>query len=1103
VKYPEYKNLNYAEVADEILKFWKDEKIFEKSVSERSENPTFTFFEGPPSANGTPGIHHVMARAVKDIFCRFKTMQGYQVKRKGGWDTHGLPVELQVEKELGITKEDIGKKISVEEYNRKCREAVMKFKDQWDDLTEKMGYWVDLDNPYITFEPQYIETLWHLLKKLYDKDLLYKGYTIQPYSPAAGTGLSSHELNQPGCYRDVKDTTVVALFKIEGTENDYLTAWTTTPWTLPSNNSLAVGKNIIYAKVATYNPYTFQAMNVWLAKDRISAYFNPKATDLALEDYKEGDKLIPYKVLEEKRGSELVGTAYEQLMPYISLEKPAFTVLEGDFVTTEDGTGIVHLAQAFGADDYRVSVQNGVPGIFVSGEDSEQLPVVDKQGKFVAELGDLAGRYVKEEYYSEEERSKEDFRPTDVYIAIKLKEEGKAFKVEKYEHSYPHCWRTDKPILYYPLESWFIRTTAYKDELVRLNKTINWKPESTGIGRFGNWLENLVDWNLSRSRYWGTPLPIWRTEDKKEEKCIGSFEELKNEVDKAIEAGIVQKPITGEFDPHRPFVDEVILISESGQKMYREPDLIDVWFDSGAMPYAQWHWPFENKEVLDHNYPADFIAEGVDQTRGWFFTLHALAVMLFDDVAFKNVIANGLVLDKNGNKMSKRLGNAIDPFTTLAKYGPDATRWYMVTNANPWDNLKFDLEGITEVQRRFFGTLQNTYNFFALYANLDGFTFKGEAIPVGERTESDRWVLSKLNSLITEVERAFESYEPTRAGRAIQDFTVDDLSNWYVRLNRKRFWRGDYTKDKEAAYQTLYTCLETIARLSAPIAPFYMDHLYRSLNKVSGRSKEESIHLTLFPSVHHDQVDTGLEERMHKAQLVSSLVHSLRKKEKLKVRQPLSRILIPILNEHQQKQITAVEDLILSEVNIKKIEYITDTAGIVVKQIKPNFAKLGKEYGPRMKEISKAVAQFKAEDIAEIEKTNSYLLKLDGGDINLTLDDVLITSQDIPGWSVASEEDVTVALDITLTDELKQEGIARDLVNRIQNLRKDMGLEVQDKINITVERNDELVAAALESNMKYICTETQALQLDLTEELANGTLLEMDDVQVNVKVDKV
>ncbi len=1103
MKYPEYKNLNYAEVADEILKFWKDEKIFEKSVSERSENPTFTFFEGPPSANGTPGIHHVMARAVKDIFCRFKTMQGYQVKRKGGWDTHGLPVELQVEKELGITKEDIGKKISVEEYNRKCREAVMKFKDQWDDLTEKMGYWVDLDNPYITFEPQYIETLWHLLKKLYDKDLLYKGYTIQPYSPAAGTGLSSHELNQPGCYRDVKDTTVVALFKIEGTENDYLTAWTTTPWTLPSNNSLAVGKNIIYAKVATYNPYTFQAMNVWLAKDRISAYFNPKATDLALEDYKEGDKLIPYKVLEEKRGSELVGTAYEQLMPYISLEKPAFTVLEGDFVTTEDGTGIVHLAQAFGADDYRVSVQNGVPGIFVSGEDSEQLPVVDKQGKFVAELGDLAGRYVKEEYYSEEERSKEDFRPTDVYIAIKLKEEGKAFKVEKYEHSYPHCWRTDKPILYYPLESWFIRTTAYKDELVRLNKTINWKPESTGIGRFGNWLENLVDWNLSRSRYWGTPLPIWRTEDKKEEKCIGSFEELKNEVDKAIEAGIVQKPITGEFDPHRPFVDEVILISESGQKMYREPDLIDVWFDSGAMPYAQWHWPFENKEVLDHNYPADFIAEGVDQTRGWFFTLHALAVMLFDDVAFKNVIANGLVLDKNGNKMSKRLGNAIDPFTTLAKYGPDATRWYMVTNANPWDNLKFDLEGITEVQRRFFGTLQNTYNFFALYANLDGFTFKGEAIPVGERTESDRWVLSKLNSLITEVERAFESYEPTRAGRAIQDFTVDDLSNWYVRLNRKRFWRGDYTKDKEAAYQTLYTCLETIARLSAPIAPFYMDHLYRSLNKVSGRSKEESIHLTLFPSVHHDQVDTGLEERMHKAQLVSSLVHSLRKKEKLKVRQPLSRILIPILNEHQQKQITAVEDLILSEVNIKKIEYITDTAGIVVKQIKPNFAKLGKEYGPRMKEISKAVAQFKAEDIAEIEKTNSYLLKLDGGDINLTLDDVLITSQDIPGWSVASEEDVTVALDITLTDELKQEGIARDLVNRIQNLRKDMGLEVQDKINITVERNDELVAAALESNMKYICTETQALQLDLTEELANGTLLEMDDVQVNVKVDKV
>ena len=835
----------------------------------------------------------------------------------------------------------------------------------------------------------------------------------------------------------------------------------------------------------------------------MSAYFNPKASELALEDYNEGDKLIPYKILEEKRGSELVGTAYEQLMPYISLEKPAFTVLEGDFVTTEDGTGIVHLAQAFGADDYRVSVQNNVPGIFVSGEDGEQLPVVNKQGKFVDEMGDLAGRYVKEEYYSDEERNKEDFRPTDVYIAIKLKEEGKAFKVEKYEHSYPHCWRTDKPILYYPLESWFIRTTAYKDELIRLNKTINWKPESTGVGRFGNWLENLVDWNLSRSRYWGTPLPIWRTEDKKEEKCIGSFEELKTEVQKAIEAGIDQKPITGEFDPHRPFVDEVFLISDSGQKMFREPDLIDVWFDSGAMPYAQWHWPFENKEVLDHNYPADFIAEGVDQTRGWFFTLHALAVMLFDDVAFKNVIANGLVLDKNGSKMSKRLGNAVDPFTTLAKYGPDATRWYMITNANPWDDLKFDVDGITEVQRRFFGTLQNTYNFFALYANLDGFTFEGNEIPVSERTESDRWILSKLNSLITEVERAFDSYEPTKAGRAIQDFTVDDLSNWYVRLNRKRFWRGDYTTDKEAAYQTLYTCLETIARLSAPIAPFYMDHLYRSLNKVSGRSQEESIHLTLFPAVQHDQVDTGLEERMHKAQLVSSLVHSLRKKEKLKVRQPLSRILIPVLNDHQQKQITAVEDLILSEVNIKKIEYITDTVGIVVKQIKPNFAKLGKEYGSRMKEISKAVAQFKAEDIAEIEKSKSYLLKLEGGDINLTLDDVLITSQDIPGWSVASEEDVTVALDINLTDELKQEGIARDLVNRIQNLRKDMGLEVQDKIHITVERNDELVASALESNKEYICTETQALQLDLTEQLANGTLLEMDDVQVNVKVDKV
>ncbi|AHM61801.1 isoleucyl-tRNA ligase [Flammeovirgaceae bacterium 311] len=1102
-KYTEYKGINYAEIADKVLSYWKENKVFEKSVDEREGAPTFTFFEGPPSANGTPGIHHVMARTVKDIFCRYKTMQGFQVKRKGGWDTHGLPVELQVEKELGITKEDIGKKISVEEYNRKCREAVMKFKDQWDNLTERMGYWVDLDNPYITFEPQYIESLWHLLKKLYEKGLLYKGYTIQPFSPGAGTGLSSHELNQPGCYRNIKDTTVAALFKVKDTEKDYIMAWTTTPWTLPSNNSLAVGKNITYAKVATYNPYTFESINVILAKERIGTYFNEKAKDLALEDYKAGDKLIPWQVLEEIPGSKLVGTAYEQLMPYVPLAFPAFTVLEGDFVTTEDGTGVVHLAQAFGADDYRVSVANNVPGLFVKDEDGNQMPAVDKQGRFVKEMGDLAGRYVKEEFYAEADRSKEDFRPTDVYIAIKLKEEGKAFKVEKYEHSYPHCWRTDKPILYYPLESWFIKTTAYKEQLVRLNRTINWKPESTGIGRFGNWLENLVDWNLSRSRYWGTPLPIWRTEDKKEEKCIGSLAELKAEVDKAIAAGIQQKPIDGEFDPHRPFVDEVYLVSESGKKMYREADLIDVWFDSGAMPYAQWHWPFEQQDVLKENFPADFIAEGVDQTRGWFFTLHALAVMLFDDVAFKNVIANGLVLDKNGNKMSKRLGNAVDPFKTLDTYGPDATRWYMISNANPWDNLKFDLDGVLEVQRRFFGTLHNTYNFFALYANLDGFSYSEKPLPLAQRPESDRWILSRLNSLIIDVERAYNDYEPTRAARAIQDFTIDDLSNWYVRLNRKRFWRGDYTEDKQAAYQTLYDCLLTIAQLAAPIAPFYMELLYRNLNSVSSKHQEESVHLIRFPEANHGFIDTGLEERMHKAQIVSSLVHSLRKKEKIKVRQPLSRILIPVLNAKQREQIHDVEDLILNEVNVKAIEYIDDASGVLVKQIKPNFAKLGKEYGPRMKEITAAVARFEQTDISQIERDGAYTLQLPNGPINLTIEDVLITSQDIPGWSVASEEGVTVALDMNISDELRQEGIARDLVNRLQNLRKDMGLEVQDKISITVERGEELVNSALEANKEYICTETQALQLNFTDQLADGKLLEMDDVQLRVQVEQM
>ncbi|WP_017730325.1 isoleucine--tRNA ligase [Nafulsella turpanensis] len=1109
MKYREYKGISYAALADDILQYWKDNKIFEKSVDSREGNPSFTFFEGPPSANGTPGIHHVMARAVKDIFCRYKTLQGFQVKRKGGWDTHGLPVELQVEKELGITKEDIGTKISVEEYNRKCREAVMKFKDQWDDLTEKMGYWVDLDNPYITFERDYMESLWYLLKQLYDKGLLYKGYTIQPYSPAAGTGLSSHELNQPGCYRDVKDTSITAQFKVVRNERSeplfanaqgdvFFIAWTTTPWTLPANNSLAVGKNINYVAVKSFNQYTFEPITVVLAKDRVSGYFNKKAEGIALSDYKPGDKLIPFEIAGEFRGSELVGLDYEQLMPYIPLEKPAFTVLEGDFVTTEDGTGIVHLAQTFGADDYRVSVKHHVPGVFVTDEEGNQAPIVNKQGRFVQEITDFAGMPVKN--YAGEDESDAEYRSTDVKIAIKLKEENRAFKVEKYEHSYPHCWRTDMPILYYPLESWFIKTTAMKDRLVELNKTINWKPKSTGEGRFGNWLENLVDWNLSRSRYWGTPLPIWRSEDKKEEKCIGSVAELKAEVEKAIAAGFEQKPIDADFDLHRPFVDDVILVSDSGQPMRRESDLIDVWFDSGAMPYAQWHYPFENQDVFKNNFPADFIAEGVDQTRGWFFTLHAIAGLLFDNVAYKNVIANGLVLDKNGNKMSKRLGNAVDPFKTLAEYGPDATRWYMISNANPWDNLKFNIEGVQEVQRRFFGTLQNTYNFFALYANLDGFTFSEEEIPMAERTESDRWIISKLNSLVVEVERAYDEYEPTRAARAIMDFTTDDLSNWYVRLNRKRFWRGEYNADKQAAYQTLYTCLLTIAKLGSPIAPFYMDHLYRDLNGVSGKEEADSVHLGQFPVADEGRIDAQLEAKMDKAQLVSSLVHSLRKKDMLKVRQPLSRILIPILNPETREQIEAVEDLILSEVNIKAIEYIDDTSGILVKKIKPNFPRLGKQYGPKMKEISKAVAQFGQEDIAEIERQGQKTIELSDGQVILTREDVDITSEDIPGWSVASENGLTVALDVTLTDELRQEGIARDLVNRIQNLRKDMGLEVQDKIKIAVERGDELVEAALEANHDYICAETQALSLELQEEVADATELEMDELKLRVKI---
>ena len=1108
MKYPEYKHPDYAQLANEILDFWQQHSIFQQSIEQREGQPTFTFYEGPPSANGTPGIHHVMARTIKDIFCRYKTLKGFQVKRKGGWDTHGLPVELKVEKELGITKDDIGHKISIEDYNQRCREAVMKFKSEWDDLTQKMGYWVDLEHPYITFERDYMETLWYLLKQLYDKGMLYKGYTIQPYSPAAGTGLSSHELNMPGTYRDVKDTSITAQFKIKDSENDYLLAWTTTPWTLPANSGIAVGENINYVKVKTYNPYTYESVNVILAEDRLEGYFSSKAKDLSVEDYQPGDKLIPYRIIDRMQGKDLIGTKYEQLMPYVSLPSPAFTVVAGDYVTTEDGTGLVHLAKTFGADDFRTLEQHGIPGVMVQDENGKEAPIVNQQGRFVKEITDFAGMPVKN--YDDEDETDPNYQSTDVKIAIKLKQENKAFKVERYVHSYPHCWRTDKPILYYPLASWFIRTTAVKDRLVELNKTIHWKPESTGTGRFGNWLENLVDWNLSRSRFWGTPLPIWRTEDGSEEKCIGSVAELTEEVAKANEAfaddaSLVKKNNAAleKEDLHRPYVDDIVLVSDSGQPLYREADLIDVWFDSGAMPYAQWHYPFENQDTFEKHYPADFISEGVDQTRGWFFTLHAIAGMLFDSVAFKNVVSTGLVLDKNGSKMSKRWGNAVDPFTTIRQYGPDATRWYMIANANPWDNLKFDLEGVQEVQRRFFSTLQNTYSFFALYANLDGFTFAEAEVPLAERTESDRWIISKLNSLIQAVDQAYQEYEPTRAARLIQDFTTDDLSNWYVRLNRKRFWQGAYDQDKQAAYQTLYTCLVTLAKLSSPIAPFYADRLYLDLNKVSERETFASVHLADFPVPKEEAIDIDLEEKMQLAQRASSLVHSLRKQHTIKVRQPLSKVMIPVLNQVFQEKIAAVEDLIRSEVNVKHIEYIDDASDVLVKKIKPNFRKLGKQYGPKMKEITQALTQWGQDEINQLEKAQQRELALADGSIFLTPEDVEITSEDIPGWSVAREGNLTVALDINVTDELKQEGLARDLVNRIQNLRKDRGLEVQDKINIQVERHEDFVNDAIETYKSYICQETQALELVVVDQLPEATALLMDDVEVRVRVEKV
>jgi isoleucyl-tRNA synthetase len=1117
VKFPEYKQTNYPEVGKEIRAFWEKNNIFSKTITERVGAPSFTFFEGPPSANGTPGIHHVMARAVKDIFCRYKTQKGFQVKRKGGWDTHGLPVELQVEKELGITKDDIGKKISVADYNKKCKEAVMKFKSEWDELTRQIGYWVDLENPYMTFDAHYMESVWHLLKRLYEKDLLYKGYTVQPFSPAAGTGLSSHELNQPGTYQNIKDTSVVAQFKVKPTqqsaflfdqeeEDVRILAWTTTPWTLPSNCALAVGDKIHYVKISTFNPYTYQPVSVILAKELINKFFTEKTNQIALSDYQAGDKLIPWKLLNSFTGKDLLEIRYEQLMPYVTndkLNENGFRVISGDFVSTEDGTGVVHTASVFGADDFRISQQNNVPAVMVLDDQGLEVPLVDRKGCFAAEVTDFAGKYVREEYYPDAVRQDPNFKSTDVLIAIKLKEENLAFKVEKYEHSYPHCWRTDKPILYYPLDSWFIKTTALKDRLVALNDTINWKPKSTGAGRFGNWLENLVDWNLSRSRYWGTPLPIWVTVDKSEKKCIGSIAELRTEVDQAVAAGLMSESLPENFDLHRPFVDDVILVSPTGQPMHREPDLIDVWFDSGAMPYAQWHYPFENQDLFKSNYPADFIAEGVDQTRGWFFTLHAISSLLFDTVAFKNVIANGLVLDKNGNKMSKRLGNAVNPFDVIEQYGPDATRWYMISNANPWDNLKFDANGILDVQRKFFGTLSNTYSFFALYANLDAFNFKNKFIAATEKTESDLWIISRLNSIIREVDQYYDDYEPTKAARAIQSFAVNDLSNWYVRLNRKRFWIGDYNQNKEVAYQTLYTCLHTIAQLMAPVAPFYAEKLFLDLNSVTKLFPDDSVHLSYFPVVNEEAIDTELEARMRLAQLASSLVHSLRKKQKIKVRQPLSKILIPVLNEAEKNRLKKVEELIINETNVKTIDYLDDDAGILIKKIKPNFRTLGVKFGAQLKVITPKINSLTQTDIAQFESDGFFNVEIEGEMIELQLTDVEISSQDIPGWLVASEDGLTVALDINLTDVLKKEGLSRDIVNRIQNLRKDQNLEVQDKIDILYTTHDKLIQEAMEVHQQSIQHETQAKTILFNADLPNGISLDIDGAEIIIQLNVI
>ena len=1119
-KYKEYKQLDLPLVADEVLKYWQENDIFAQSIESREGNMPFVFYEGPPSANGMPGIHHVMGRAIKDIFCRYKTQKGFQVKRKAGWDTHGLPVELGVEKELGITKEDIGKTISVEAYNKACRETVMKYTDVWNDLTKKMGYWVDMENPYVTYENKYIETVWHLLQKLYNKGLIYKGYTIQPYSPAAGTGLSSHELNQPGAYKDVKDTSATAQFKISKDDKSnflfddlhgdlFFLAWTTTPWTLPSNTALAVGKNIDYVKIKSFNKYTHEPITVLLAKELLSKWFSAKAADLSLSDYKNDGKNIPYEIVSEVKGSDLEGIRYEQLLPYVQPEEgDAFRVLLGDFVTTSDGTGIVHLAPSYGADDYQIAKVNGIGA----------LHLVDNQGKFKAEVTDFAGEYVKEQYLKDEDKLA-DYKSIDVRISIKLKEENRAFDVQKYEHSYPHCWRTDKPILYFPLDSWFIKTTAVKEQLIANNKKINWKPESTGKGRFGNWLENLQDWNLSRSRYWGIPIPIWTSEDKEEQICIGSAEQLRAECEKAVAAGLMDKNPLADFEPqnmskenyetfdfHRPFVDDIVLVSASGKAMKRETDLIDVWFDSGSMPYAQWHYPFENKELIEENgfYPADFIAEGVDQTRGWFFTLHAIATLCFDTIAYKNVVSNGLVLDKNGQKMSKRLGNAADPFETLKKYGPDATRWYMITNAQPWDNLKFDLNGITEVQRKFFGTLYNIYNFFALYANIDNFKYEEDNVAYERKPEIDRWVLSKLNSLVKEVDAAFEDYEPTKAGRLIQEFTTDHLSNWYVRLCRRRFWKGDYTEDKISAYQTLYNCLITIAKLSAPIAPFFMDQLFKDLNAVSGKETVDSVHLSDFGKLKEQYIDVDLEQRMEIAQKLSSMVLALRKKESLKVRQPLQKMMVPILDPTFKRQLQEVEALILSEVNVKELEYLEDTAGVLVKKVKADFKKLGPKFGKDMKLVAVAINQLTQEQIAELEKDGKIELALPGKKIALDLSDIEISSEDIPGWLVANEGKYTVALDVTMSEELIEEGIAREVVNRIQNFRKEAGFDVIDKINISLETIPQ-ISSAVENNKNYICSETLANGLTFVDKII-GTkyLLEIDnETKTYVSLEKV